>query len=248
MPVYHIDPNPHRVAYGTTIGILLLNTRFPMIPGDVGNASTYRFPVVYRVVESLPTDFWASDTAFTLVDAVVQEARALEEFGVAAITSDCGYMALYQKEVAGAVNVPVFLSSLMQVPFIHRILPPGKKVGIVVADSRRMSKQILHNAGVDDSIPIAIGGMENQPAFWSAIIEENGSLDSDAVEREAVAVASELVRSNADIGALHLECSDLPPYAAAIQEAVHLPVFDFITMINHVYSALAKSRYQGTMY
>jgi len=248
MPVYRSDPNPHRVAYGTTIGILLLNTRFPMIPGDVGNASTYKFPVVYRVVECLPTDFWASDTAFEQLDAVIEEARALEQFGVAAITSDCGYMALYQKEVAAAMNVPVFLSSLMQVPFMHHILGPGKKIGLVVADSRRMTKRILRNAGVDDSIPVAIAGMENQPAFWSAMEEENGTLDSDAVERETVAVARELVRENPDIGSLLLECSDLPPYAAAVQEAVRLPVFDFITMIDHVYSAVAQARYIGTMY
>jgi hypothetical protein len=248
MPVYSIDTNPDRVAYGTAIGILLLNTRFPMIPGDVGNASTFKFPIVYRIVESLPTDFYASDTAFEQLPTVIREARALEQFGVAAITSDCGYMALYQKEVAEAVNVPVFLTSLMQVPFIHRTLGPGKRVGIVVADSRCMTKRLLSNAGVDDSIPIAIAGMENDPAFWSAIRDENGTLDSDAVERGAVTVARELVRRNPDIGALLLECSDLPPYAAAIQEAIRLPVFDFITMINHVYYALAQARYVGTMY
>ena len=248
MPVYRVDSNLQRVAYGTTVGILLLNTRFPMIPGDVGNASTYGFPVVYRVIDCLPTDFWNSDTAFEHVDAVIKEARALEQFGVAAITSDCGYMALYQKEVAAAVNVPVFLSSLMQVSFIHRTLRPGRKIGLVVADSRRMSERILANAGVDDSIPVVITGMEKQPAFWSAIVEENGRLDSDAVERAAVSVATELVQKNPDIGALLLECSDLPPYAAAIQEAVRLPVFDFITMINHVHSAVAQRRYVGTMY
>jgi len=248
MPVYHVDPNPHRVSYGTTIGILLLNTRIPFIPGDVGNASTFKFPVLYRVVDDLLPDRLLVDADPTLVEPIIREARALERAGVAAITADCGYMALFQKEVAAAVNVPVFLSSWMQVPFIHRTLQPGKKVGAMVADSRYIRKEILANAGIDDSIPLVIAGMEDQPAFWSQIMKEDGTLDSNAVEREVVGVARDLVQANLDIGALLLECSCLPPYGAAVQEALHLPVFDFITMINYVYSALARSRYQGTMY
>jgi len=248
MPVYHVDPNSHRVSYGTTIGILLLNARVPCIPGDVANASTFKFPMLYRVVDDLLTDRLIVDADPTLAEPIIREARALERAGVAAITADCGYMALFQKEVAAAVNIPVFLSSWMQVPFIYRMLQPGKKVGAVVADSRYIRKEILVNAGIDDSIPLVIGGMENQPAFWSGIMEEEGTLDSDAIEREVVGLARDLVQANPDIGALLLECSSLPPYGAAIQETLHLPVFDFITMINYVYSALAKPQYQGTMY
>lgn len=248
MPVYHVDPNPHRVSYGTTIGILLLNTRVPSIPGDVANASTFNFPVLYRLVDDLLIDRLIVDGDPALAEPIIREARALEGAGVAAITADCGYMALFQVEVAVAVNIPVFLSSWMQVPFIYQMLQPGKKVGAVVADSRYIRKETLVNAGIDDSIPLVIAGMEDQPAFFSAIMEEAGTLDSDAIEREVVRVVRNLVEANADVGALLLECSALPPYGAAVQEAVHLPVFDFITMINYVYSAVAKARYQGTMY
>lgn len=248
MPVYQVDTNPHRVSYGTTIGILLLNTTIPLIPGDVGNASTFGFPVLYQVVDDLLPDRLVVDADPTLAEPIIREARALERAGVAAITSDCGYMALFQREVAAAVNIPVFLSSWMQVPFISHTLQPGKKVGVVVADSRYIRKEILVNAGIDDSIPLVIAGMQDQPAFWSGIMREEGTLDTDAVENEVVVVAMDLVHANPDIGALLLECSCLPPYAAAVQEALRLPVFDFVSMINYVYSALAKSRYQGTMY
>ena len=248
MPVYHIDPNPHRVSYGSTIGILLLNTHIPFIPGDVGNASTFKFPVLYRVVEDLLPDRLVVDADPALADPIIREARALERSGVAAITADCGYLALFQKDVAAAVNIPVFLSSWMQVPFMHHMLQPGKKVGAIVADSRYIRKEILINAGIDDSIPLVIGGMEDQPSFWSQVMKEDGTLDSDALEREVVEVARDLVQDNPDIGAMLLECSCLPPYGAAVQEALLLPVFDFITMINYVYSALAKSRYEGSMY
>jgi len=246
MPLYRVDPNPQRIAYGTTIGILLLNTHFPMIPGDVGNAGTYPFPVLYRVIDSLPTDFWATESAASRAPDVIAAARALQAAGVAAITSDCGYMAMYQRQVQAELSTPVFLSSLLQVPFIQRVLPEGKRVGVMVADSRRMTQQILRNVGIEQPESLAIAGMESQRAFWSAIIEENGLLDSDAIESEAVAVARELVSRHPDIGALLLECSNLPPYAAAIQAAVELPVFDFNTMIRFVYSALTQTRYAGT--
>lgn len=248
MQVYQNDPNPHRIAYGTTIGILLLNSRVPCLPGDVGNASTFRFPVAYRVVDELLIDRLIVNADPALAEPIIREARALEQVGVAAITAGCGYMALFQREVAAAVNVPVFLSSWMQVPFMHQILKPGKKVGAVVADSRYLRSEILVNAGIDDSMPLVIRGMEDQPAFWSAIMEEDGTLDSDALEREVVGVARDLVQANPDVGALLLECSSLPPYGAAVQNAVHLPVFDFITMINYVYCSFARSRYEGTIY
>jgi len=214
----------------------------------VANASTFNFPVLYRVVDDLLIDKLIVDADPALAEPIICEARALERAGVAAITADCGYMALFQKAVAAAVNIPVFLSSWMQVPFIYHTLQPDKKVGAVVADSRYIRKEILVNAGIDDSIPLVIGGMENQLAFWSAIMEEEGTQDSDAIEREVVEVARDLVQATPDIGALLLECSVLPPYGAAVQEAVHLPVFDFITMINYVYSAVAKARYHGTVY
>ena len=248
MAVYQNDSNPHRITYGTTIGILLLNSRVPCIPGDVGNASTFSFPVAYRVVDELLIDRLIVDADPALAEPIIREARALEQAGVAAITAGCGYMALFQKEVSAAVNVPVFLSSWMQVPFMYQMLQPDRKVGAVVADSRYVRDEILVNAGIDDSIPLVISGMEDQPAFWSAIMEEEGTLDSDAMGREVVGVARDLVQANPDVGALLLECSSLPPYGAAVQDAVHLPVFDFITMINYVYSSFAKSPYEGTIY
>ena len=244
MPVYARDPNPHRVTYGTTIGILALNINLPVIPGDVGNASTFSFPVLYRVVEELVTD--RADRALT--EPVVREALSLERAGVAAITSNCGNMALYQKEVAAAVNIPVLLSSWMQVPFIHRLLPPGKKVGALVPDSRDDLTEILACAGIDDSIPIVIAGLEDCPAFYSAVVKLEGPRDTDTEEREVVAVAAKLVEGHPDVGAILLECSDLPPYAAAVQEMVRLPVFDFVTMINFMWSALVRPNYQGTVY
>jgi Asp/Glu/hydantoin racemase len=246
MPVYHVDPNPHRVHYGTTLGVLVMKSRVPCIPGSVSNASTYPYPVIHRVVEGLDVQRLVREADPTLLEPILREARELERAGVSAISSDCGYMALFQKQVAAQLSVPVCLTSLLQVPFIHSLLPASKRVGIVVADSRSLRPQALEAVGVTPSMGVVIAGMEGQPAFDSAIMEENGTLDSDAIEEELISVCQELLKKHPDVGALLLECSEFPAYSAAVQAAVGRPVFDFMTMLDYVHGSLVRKRYHGT--
>jgi hypothetical protein len=248
MPIYRIDPNPHRVHYGTTLGVLVMQSRVPCVPGSVSNASSYGYPVIHRVVKGLDVQRLVFQGDLSLAEPVIEEARELEKAGVSAITADCGYMALFQNQVAAAVKVPVCLSSLLQVRFMLSLLPPGRKVGVVCADAKSLRPAILEAVGITPSSPVVIAGMNGKPAFWSAIMDENGELDSDAIEREVVEVSSELVSKHPDIGALLLECSEFPAYAAAVQAAVRRPVFDFMTMLNYVYASLAQKRYSGTVY
>lgn len=70
-------------------------------------------------------------------------------------------------------------------------------------------------------------------------------MNSAKVRGEMVAAAKEMVAENPDIGAILLECSDMPPYAAAVQEAVNLPVYDFTTMIRWVESAVCRKPFYG---
>jgi hypothetical protein len=248
MPIHRVDSNPHRVHYGTTLGVLVMKSRVPCIPGSVSNASSYAYPVIYRVVEQLDVQRLVFQGDLSLAAPVIHEARELEKAGVSAITTDCGYMALFQQQVAAAVNIPVCLSSLLQVRFISSLLPPAQKVGIIVADSRNVRPAMLEAVGITPTSPVVIKGMEGRTAFWSAIMEENGELDSEAIEAEVVSVARELIATHPEVGAILLECSEFPPYSAAVQSAVRRPVFDFMTMLNYIYASLAQKPYRGTLY
>src|SRR2546428_11390302 len=115
--------------YGFTVGILILDTRFPRIPGDVGNAATFPFPVRYHRVSGADPDLVVRRGAEGLLPAFVQGARVLEGEGVGAITTSCGFLVKYQQELAAAVRVPVFTSSLLMVPLVHRLLPAGPPGG-----------------------------------------------------------------------------------------------------------------------
>ncbi|HII07666.1 MAG TPA: aspartate/glutamate racemase family protein [Methanotrichaceae archaeon] len=237
---------PGQASYGEAIGILLLDCFTPFMPGDVANATTYDFPVRFQKVEGLTTNrvLGKDPTAFEPLLAAAEE---LAGQGVRAVSGDCGFLALHQRKLAARLEIPVFLSSLLQIPFISGILRPDRKVGIITADSRSLDETLLKAVGVEPGDNLVIRGMEDQESFSKAVIEEVGILDSKGIEREAVLVAKKMIKEEPKVGALLLECSCLPPYGRAIQEAVDLPIFDYVTMINYVHSALVKKRFEGHM-
>jgi len=181
------------------------------------------------------------------LDKVMEAAEALKKEGVRAITSDCGFMALYQKEMRERLDIPVFLSSLLQIPFIGEIISYGKKIGIITANGKSLTEDVIRMCGIDQVDNLVISGLEDEPNFSSAFLHEEGFVDTDEVEREVVGKALQLQKENPDIGAILLECSVLPPYAEAVQEASGLPVFDFVTMINYVFSAVVRESGRGFM-
>jgi hypothetical protein len=231
---------------GEAIGILLLETSVPFIPGDVANATTYAFPVRFQKVKGFSVRRALSKDPAVYED-LRQAAGDLVQQGVRAVTGDCGFMGIHQKKLAHELGVPVFLSSLLQIPFISIMIGENARVGIITADSKSLNADLLAAVGVSDPANIVVGGLEDSPQFYRFAIEETGSLDTVAVEKEVVAVARHMVAENPQIKAILLECSLLPPYGAAVQAAFNLPVFDYITMINFVFAAVVKLPYSGFM-
>jgi len=243
MPIYKV--RPHAESYGHDIGILLIDCRTPFIPGDVGNATSYPYPVLYRTVPDVTLDRLINQGDLSLTENVLATARSLELAGVRAITSDCGYMLHFQKQVAAAVSIPVMLSPLLQLPFVESLLGPDAAIGIICANRRRLTPELLAIALPDPRLPVHVAGLEDCPNFRGPILDETDTLDSDAIEAEVVAAAAALCREHPRIGAIVLECSNLPPYAHAVQAETGRPVFDFLTMIDHVRSASRRTRYAG---
>jgi hypothetical protein len=235
---------PGQASSGEAIGILLLDTSVPFIPGDVANATTYSFPVRYQKVHGF-TVARALGKDPAVFDSLLEAARDLCSQGVRAITGDCGFMAVHQKKLAAEMDVPVFLSSLLQLPFVLNIVGPSAKVGVITADSRSLDEALLNEIGAAPVSRLVVRGLEDQKYFHEFGIAETGLLDAEKVEAEVVATARQMVLEWPQIRAMLLECSLLPPYAAAVCEAVGLPVFDYVTMINYVFSAVVKRRFEG---
>src|SRR6056297_1477654 len=242
--LYHVKPG--QVSYGEAIGILLLENYVPFVPGDTANATSYNYPVRFQRVPGFTVKrIMAHD--MSLVDEIIAAARSLQAEGVRAITGDCGFMALYQERIASNLDVPVFLSSLAQIQFMRTLLKPGGQIGIITANSKSLDSSVLSGVGITPGEDLVISGLESSPSFVGSIFEENGTIDTELIEAEVVEIAKRLVEAHQDVKLLLLECSLLPPYGAAVQEATGLPVFDYVTMIDYVYSAVVKKKFSGFM-
>ena len=182
-----------------------------------------------------------------LIPNFIEAAEYLVGQGVRAITGDCGYMVTYQREVADAVDVPVFLSSLLQIPLILRFLKSSQKLAVIVANEISFTPDLLEAVGLTpkERSRLVVRGVQSKPHCRQVILEESGVLDLDVIRDEVVAVAEEMLAEDQAIGAYMLECSELPVYSAAIQRATGLPVFDWISFIDYVEHSVVARTYEG---
>lgn len=243
MTEYRVRPGAE--SYGHAVGVILIEVSTPFIPGDVGNASTFPFPVLYKTVPGVTLDGLIERSDTGRLDAVIETARYLERHGVRLIASDCGYMIHYQEKVAAAVSVPVVLSSLLMLPMLEAGLGRDAKVGVICANRRRLTDGMLRLAGMRDPRRAVVYGMEESAAFRKPVLEEYPVLDSDAVEADLCAVARTMVEAHPETGPILLECSNMPSYAHAVQKGTGRPVFDFTTMIGAYHSAAFRRPFLG---
>jgi aspartate/glutamate racemase len=231
-----------KAIYGAPLGILMLEARFPRIPGDMGNGTTWSFPVLYRVVSGASPEKVVLNGAAGLLPDFIDAAKDLVRLGAEAITTNCGFLSLFQKEIAAAVGVPVATSSLMQVPWVQATLPPGKRVGLVTVSGSTLTPAHLAGAGVPLDTPLV--GTEHGKEFFRVLIKaEKDDMDIAQAERDVVEAGKELVARNPDVGAIVLECTNMPPYAAALQAEVGLPVYDIYSMITWFHAGLRPRQF-----
>ena len=227
-------------GHSEAIGVICLDTSFTKIPGHIRNPATFGFPVVYSVVPGATPERVVTRPDPALLLPFIQAAVQLEAAGVGAITSACGFLALFQRELADAVRIPVYSSSLMQVPMVHRMLSARREVGILTANASSLSPAHLAAAGAG-CVPVRIAGLADQPEFREVILEgRRDDLDPRRLGSEVLGVAEELLRNSPGVGALVLECTDLVPFAHDIQARTGVPVFDIVTLTGLVHASLNR--------
>jgi len=230
-----------KAVYGAAVGILMLEARFPRIPGDVGHALTWPFPVHYKVVPGASPDRVVRHRAEGLLDAFVAAARELVATGADGVTTNCGFLSILQQELAAAVGVPVATSALMQAPLIERLLPPGKRVGILTISRAMLTAGHLEAAGAAPDTPIA--GTDSGREFSRAILNDELEMDVAACERDILDAGEELTRNHPEVGAILLECTNMGPHTRALHEHTGLPVFDMVGFVTWFQAGLQPRRW-----
>lgn len=230
-----------KTIHGATLGILMLNTRFPRIPGDIGNALTWPFPVQYRIVTAAnPENVVLGDPAALLPDFIAA-GRALVDAGCDGVATNCGFLVPFQEALAAALGVPVASSSLMQVPAVAAMLPAGRRVGVVTISAETLTPAHLSAAGIGHEIPIE--GIVQNGHMGSGILYNSEEIDFPGVEAEVVDAARRLIAKSPDVGAIVLECTNMVPYAAAIRHATGRPVFSIYSYLLWFQAALLPRRF-----
>jgi hypothetical protein len=232
-----VSQAPHRQDETPAVGILMLETTFPRIPGDIGNPASFPFAVRYQTVlgASPKNVVLAPDPG--LIASFIAAGQDLVDQGVKAIATSCGFLALFHRQLVAALPVPVFTSSLLQVHLAQALIRRDQKVGILTARKPSLTDAHLAELGIQD-YPLVIAGMENAPEFSAVFIGGKGELDEDRCRREMQSAARELKRGHADLGAMVLECTNMPPYAEIIREETGVPVFDAVTLVHHAHHAV----------
>jgi Asp/Glu/hydantoin racemase len=234
-----------KAIYGAPLGILMLEARFPRIPGDMGNATTWPFPVLYRVVKGASPERVVLNGAAGLLPDFLDAAAELVSFGAEAITTNCGFLSLFQRELAEHVQVPVATSSLIQVPWVQATLPPGKRVGVITVSGSSLTPRHLQAAGVPADTPF-VGTEDGVEFFRVLILGEKQDMDVALAAADILDAGRRLLSRHPDVGAIVLECTNMPPYAHALRHALGVPVFDIYSLITWLHAGI-RPRDFGTM-
>ena len=215
------------------LGILMLDTRFPRIEGDIGNPASFDFPVIFRTMTGIgPNDAVAAHPDRPRVLAALKaNAEALAAEGAAGLSTSCGFLALYQKELEALSPLPVATSALLLIRTLT-----GRKVGVITASAKNLTP--AHFEAVDAPGDTPVEGLPADGSFAATFLRNGLTLDRDAVEREAVAAGRALVAKHPGIDTVVLECTNLPPYKAALKAVLGLPVFDVLDLLADFHARL----------
>ena len=221
------------------LGILTLDTAFPRIRGDVGCAETFDFPVRYATPQGAVPDLIVHCRDESMLPAFVAAALELVDAGAIGIATTCGFLARWQDALTAALPVPVLTSSLLQAGLVARTLPRGRRVGVVTYSAADLTPAVLAAAGLPATTPV--GGVDPGGVFARTIRHGAATLDRETMAADVASAARALVEAHPDLGALVLECANMPPWRGAVEAATGLPVYDAAQLVTWFHGGLAAS-------
>lgn len=225
-----------------SIGIIMLDTHFPRFKGDIGNPDTWPFEVVFRTVMGASASNVVGATREQNLQPFIDAAVHLQNAGVSGITTSCGFLSLAQAQIAAHLTVPFVASSLVQVPWVQSIIPTGKTVGILTINADALTSAHLLAAGISGDVPVQ--GTEHGEEFTRCILGDQRMMNQSLCERDNVNAAVQLLDQHPDLGAIVMECTNMAPYASAVQQATGLPVYSIYTLIRWFHAGLVPAVHQ----
>jgi len=211
------------------LGVLMLDTRFPRVPGDAGNPQSWPMPVRFAVVQGASPQRVVREGDPALLEPFMAAAQRLAEAGAAAITTSCGFLVQFQAALQAALPVPVWTSSLLK-------LPELESPGVITVDSESLTTAHLIAAGAQADTPVE--GLTPGCSLQRTLLGDLAEIDTAAAEMDVAAAALRLVRRVPALRSLVLECTNMPPYAAAVQRATGRPTHHLLSLVTERWNHL----------
>ena len=232
--------------YGQDIGILMLDTTFPRIPGDIGNAKTYpNIAVRYKTVKNAyPSEVMGRVPSEELIAPFISAAQELEAEGVRAITTSCGFLAAYQRILADSVNIPVFTSALMLVPLVRTMINSNQKIGIFTERAWNMTEDHFNQAGWSSGeIPVCVSGMPEGSPFPALFCDGGTEEELETLEECMAELTQRHMRTYPDTGAIVFECTNFGPFSRIVQDIAKVPVFGINQLLEYIAACVDVREY-----
>lgn len=230
-----------KAVHGAAVGMLMLDTRFVRPPGDAGNALTWPFPVLFKVVRGASPDLVVRRRAAGLSSAFAAAAKELVADGADGIVGNCGFLAPLQQDIAAAAGAPVIASPLAQLPMVESLLPPGRRAGVLTISRATLSEAHLQAAGVPADAPIA--GVDGGHFARTILDDRPAAIDKERACAEIVAAGRRLKRQCPRLGAVVLECTNMSPFAGALRRELDAPVFGIYSFVLWFHAGLCPRRF-----
>lgn len=211
------------------LGLLMLDTTFPRLPGDVGHVASWAMPVQALVVRGASPRRVVQQGDTALLAPFIDAARTLVAQGARAITTSCGFLVQWQAELQAALPVPVWTSALLK-------LPELAQPGVITVDAASLSAAHLQAAGADANTPVQ--GLAPGGHLQPLLLGNGRTLDGERAQAELLAAAQALLQRAPQVRSLVLECTNLPPFAPALQQATGLPVHHLMTLVHERWGCL----------
>ena len=248
-----ITARPERCCYGMGLGVIILDDVYPGFPGDVRNATSYPYNVQFEIVQGVDIQRLVfSEDKSPCLDPILQAALNLEKKGCRAISAECGYFAYFQKEIASRLQVPIFMSSLLQVSWAQQVISPNQVVGIFVGSKQAVSSEHLTAVGIrPDSNYVIEGAVDDgvcgefENLWIEGLRPDRPRASYEKAETEFLRVGRSFFHKNPNMGAMVLECTGFPPFARALQREINIPVFSYSTLLDYAYSVAVHRDFYG---
>ena len=197
----------------------MLDTRFPRVVGDVGHPASWRMPVPYRVVRGASPQRVVREGDPALLQPFIEAALVLQAEGARALTTSCGFLLWFQDALQSALDIPVWTSSLLALAALPR-------PGVITVDATRLC------------VDVPLEGLAPGCSLQRTLLGDLPTLDERTAEVDTVTAAQHLVARHPEVEHVVLECTNVPPYAAAVERATGRPVHHLMSFVHERWECL----------